>query len=101
MNTITAFKLRFFYIIKSLSKIALCAKNVDKFNEADIIKKKKKCLNLNLYCSVKSCTVYEVTYASKIVQKVIIDLDQASSVLDETMDKLKMYRNDFESFHIK
>jgi len=34
-------------------------------------------------------------------KKVNIDLDQAIRVLEETKDKFKMYRNDFESFHNK
>lgn len=42
-----------------------------------------------------------INYAFKILQKVDIDLDQASNVLEETKDKLKMYRNDFESFYNK
>ena len=56
INTITAIKLRFFDIIKSLSEIALNSKNVDERNEADNIK--KNCLNLNLCCFVNSCTMF-------------------------------------------
>jgi len=37
----------------------------------------------------------------KLYKKVNIDLNEASRVLEETKDKLKMYRNEFESFYNK
>lgn len=54
-----------------------------------------------LRCEFMYRVLNAVNYASKILQKVNIDLDQASRVLEETQDKLKMYRNDFELFHNK
>jgi len=101
INTITAVKLRFFDIIKSLSEIALNLKNVDERNEADNIKKKLFKFEFVLLCEFMYHVLNNINYASNILQKVDIDLDQASNVLEETKDKLKMYRNDFESFYNK
>lgn len=101
INTITAVKLRFFDIIKSLSEIALSSKNVDERNEADNIKKKLFKFEFVLLCEFMYHVLNNINYASKILQKVDIDSDQASNVLEETKDKLKMYRNDFESFYNK
>ncbi|KAL4122799.1 hypothetical protein QTP88_015074 [Uroleucon formosanum] len=42
------------------------------------------------------------TVQNEMIECIVdIDLDQASNVLEETKDKLKMYRNDFESFYNK
>ncbi|XP_060846279.1 zinc finger MYM-type protein 1-like [Rhopalosiphum padi] len=101
INTITTVKLRFFDIIKSLSEIALNSKNVDERNEADNIKKKLFKFEFVLLCEFMYRVLNNINYASKILQKVDIDLDQASNVLEETKDKLKMYRNYFESFYNK
>ncbi|XP_025197552.1 zinc finger MYM-type protein 1-like [Melanaphis sacchari] len=65
---------------------AFNSKNVDERNEADNIKKKLFKFEFVLLCEFMYYVLNNINYASKILQKVDIDLDQASNVLEETKD---------------
>ncbi|XP_045446623.1 zinc finger MYM-type protein 1-like [Melitaea cinxia] len=101
VNSITAVKLRFFDIIKALSEITLKSSSKDERSEAEIIKSKMLNFEFVFLCEFMHSVLNKINYVSKVLQKRDIVLDEASKALDETTDKLKKYRNDFESFKSK
>ncbi|XP_046971602.1 zinc finger MYM-type protein 1-like [Vanessa cardui] len=101
VNSITAVKLRFFDIIKALSEITLKSFSKDERSEAEIIKSKMLNFEFVFLCEFMHSVLNNINYVSKVLQKRDIVLDEASNALDETTDKLKKYRNDFESFKSK
>lgn len=54
-----------------------------------------------LLCEFMHPVLNDTNYASKSLQKCDIGLDEASRVLAKVEEKLKIYRNDFESFKCK
>lgn len=98
VNSITAVKLRFFDIIKALSEITLKSSSKDERSEAEIIKSKMLNFEFVFLCEFMHSVLNKINYVSKVLQKRDIVLDEASKALEETTDKLKKYRNDFESF---
>lgn len=101
VNTISAIKLRFFDIIKALSEMVLKSPNKDERNEAESIKTKMLNFEFVLLCEFMHIVLNDINYASKILQKSDINLDEASKALAETKAKLQIYRNDFELFKCK
>ncbi|XP_072943498.1 zinc finger MYM-type protein 1-like [Epargyreus clarus] len=101
INSITAVKLRFFDIIKALSEITLKSSSKDERSEAEVIKSKMLNFEFVFLCEFMHSVLNRINYVSKILQKRDIVLDEASKALEETTDKLKKYRNDFESFNSK
>ncbi|GFQ70433.1 DUF4371 domain-containing protein, partial [Trichonephila clavata] len=79
VNTIPAIKLRFFNTIKAFSEIVLKSPNKDKRGEAEIIKTKMSTFEFVLLCELMHRVLNDINYASKIIQKLDIDLDETIS----------------------
>lgn len=54
-----------------------------------------------LLCEIVHRVLNDVNFASMLLQRHDIDLGRAYKAIGDTNDKIKMYRNDFESFKSK
>lgn len=101
LSSIAAVRLRFFDILKSLTQIHLQSTNNNDQNEALAIKNKMSNFEFVFITVLMFRILSEINFASKVLQKKDIDLNESVKVLDRVKNNIKQMRDSFEEIKIE
>lgn len=96
--SVTAMKLRYIDIIKSLTEIILKSTKKDETDQAKNLRKNMENFNFVLHCLLMHKILSEINVSSKILQKSNLDLGEAAKTLSRTKINLQNLRSSFADF---